>query len=154
MRQLWIAALALLSALIFLIVGSPSANAFGSEVLGCDAGTGWTANSCSSYYYLIDGQTVGVAFSPSNMSGSYTTSWTLTTDTGTSITQTCTSTYSNTPCIIANAGCTAGSLACHIMARSGGPDINAALRLTQSGRTRTVTAHATIYDTIDQCHTC
>lgn len=47
MRRLWAAALALVSALAFLVVGSPPASAFGSEVLGCSIDfTSWTANSC------------------------------------------------------------------------------------------------------------
>jgi hypothetical protein len=114
-RKLLTAVFALLAALAFFVVGSPSASAFGSEVLGCDAGLGWTASACHSSAALDDNHLVGIRFSPNNTSGSYTTSWTITTSTGATITQTCSSTYSNTPCILT--GCSAGSLSCQVTAR-------------------------------------
>jgi hypothetical protein len=146
MGKLVTAGLALLAALAFFVVGSPSANAFGSEVLGCSVdGFMWTANSCddapqAEYHTLHQ-----ISFTPHNLSGSYTTSWTVTSQAGTTITATCNSAYSNAPCI--SGGCTASALSCSVNVWTGVNDktFTAALRLTQSGQTRTVTATATIY---------
>jgi hypothetical protein len=74
MRKLLTAVSALVAALAFFVVGSPSANAFGSEVLGCDAGLGWTANSCSDLGSQPNGTVIIVDFSAANTSGTYTTS--------------------------------------------------------------------------------
>ncbi|MEO6501741.1 MAG: hypothetical protein ABIQ09_07495 [Jatrophihabitantaceae bacterium] len=144
MRKLWAAALALVSALAFLVIGSTPANAFGSEVLGCSINYPWTANSCHSNAALADGKPVYANFSAQNLSGTYATSWTITTGTGAAVTQSCTP-Y-NSLCI--ESGCTASSLACQIRWSVGYQDrtLTAVLRLTQSGQTRTVTAKATIYE--------
>src|SRR4051794_36580578 len=74
MRKLLTAVFALVAALAFFVVGSPSANAFGSEVLGCsvDSAT-WTANSCGGqgvYHHVSV-----IHYVPHNLSGSYTKSW-------------------------------------------------------------------------------
>jgi hypothetical protein len=148
MRKLWAAVLTVLSALIFLIVACPPAGAFGSEVLGCDAGLGWTANACHDTKSIPAGHLINVSYSPANTSGTYATSWAITGPAG-AITQTCQSTFANTPCIYPNSGCTAGSMSCLVTTRadrSGSQVITAALTLSQSGRTRTVTAQATIWD--------
>ncbi|HEX8095913.1 hypothetical protein [Jatrophihabitans sp.] len=84
----------MVSALAFFIVGSPPANAFGSEVLGCSVSFSWTAGSCTSYAGLSAGQTLYTNFEPHNLSGTYTTSWAVTGPAG-AITATC-STTSNT----------------------------------------------------------
>ncbi|MEO6501852.1 MAG: hypothetical protein ABIQ09_08060 [Jatrophihabitantaceae bacterium] len=156
MRKLWTAALAFVSALAFFIVGSPSANAFGSEVLGCSVSFGWTAGSCTSYAGLSAGQTLYVNFEPHNLSGAYTTSWDIT-GPGGAVTGSC-STGSYGTCIYS--GCTAGSLSCRLRTQVAGDPyaITAALRLTQSGKTRTVSAVANIkgglHDGGDPCPLC
>lgn len=152
MRKIWAAALALVSALAVLIVGNPPANAFGSEVLGCSLGYGWTANSCSSYAGLEYGHPVFANFSAQNLSGTYAMSWTITTGTGAVVTQSCTA-Y-NSLCI--QSGCTASSSACQIKWSVGSQDrtLTAALTLTQSGQTRTVTARATIIEGSGPCSLC
>ena len=141
MHKLWAAALALLSALAFLIVGSPPASAFGTEVLGCSIDSGaWYANSCEGGG---DGAAHTIYFSPHNLSGSYTTSWTVTKN-GNAMSN-CGS--SGSDCI--SAGCTSGALVCYINAFSGLHDktFAATLKLTQSGQTRTISASALIdYD--------
>ena len=133
MRKLCAAAVALLSAVAFLMVGSPPASAFGSEVLGCSTSTSsaWTANHCSSSAFKPIKTTVTVTFSPANMSGTYGTSWTLN--------------GGGIPVNISS-GCTAGSLSCTIRQEVGLDDyvITATLTLSQSGQTRTVAAQATI----------
>ncbi|MEO7260851.1 MAG: hypothetical protein ABI047_06295 [Jatrophihabitantaceae bacterium] len=154
MRKLWTAALAFVSALAFFIVGSPSANAFGGEVLGCSVSFGWTADSCTSYAGLSAGQTLYVNFEPQNLSGAYTSSWAIT-GPGGAVTGSC-STGSFT-CIFT--GCTAGSLSCQVRTKvSSGPyAITAALTLTQSGQTRTVSAVANIKGGLnggDPCRLC
>lgn len=155
MRKLRAAFLALVSALAFLVVGSPPANAFGSEVLGCSVSFGWTANACASYAGLSAGQTLFANFEPHNLSGTYATSWALTGPSG-AITGSCSGTNNN-PCIYT--GCTAGSLSCQVRTQVGSAryTITAALTLTQSGRTRTVTAVATIKEGLnggDPCRLC
>ncbi|HST47426.1 hypothetical protein [Jatrophihabitans sp.] len=144
MRKLLTAVSALVAALAFFVVGSPSANAFGSEVLGCDAGGAWSANSCESSalpaYHLVT-----VNFSPHNTSGTYSTSWYVHNANGVAITQSCYANYGNTPCF--NGSCPAGSMQCSIVVRVGPTNdkvFTAALTLTQSGQTRTITAAATI----------
>ena len=145
MRKLVTAAVTLVSALAFLVVGSPPASAFGSEVLGCSAGGLWAANSCQSDGALGFDALVSISFSAHNTSGTYTTSWTLTTQAGGTITASCASTYWNTPCLAS--GCTSSSLSCEAVQRVGDKDksTTAALTLTQSGRTRTITAVADIF---------
>lgn len=155
MRKLWTAALALVSALAFFVVGSPSANAFGGEVLGCSVSFSWTAGSCTSYAGLSAGQTLFVNYEPRDLSGAYTTSWAITGPSG-AVTASCTTnTYST--CVYS--GCTAGSLACQVRTKVGAEPyaITAALTLTQSGQTRTVSAVANIKGGLnggDPCRLC
>ncbi|HST49733.1 hypothetical protein [Jatrophihabitans sp.] len=151
MRKLWAAALALLSALFFLVVASPPASAFGSEVLGCSAGLGWTANTCSSAASRYVGDPLYVTFSPANTSGTYGTSWTVIDD-GVLVTTKCVS-INNVACI--SSGCTAGSMSCQVFDRVGaGYYITAYLTLTQSGQSRTVSAQAYIKPGLEGCRTC
>jgi hypothetical protein len=153
MRKLCTAALALVSALAFFVIGSPPANAFGGEVLGCSSGFGWTANSCHSSAALSSGTLLLVAFDTHNTSGTYTTSWTFTP----ALNGTCSSTFSNVPCVYPGGGCTAGSLSCQIATRVTTyiQTFTAALRLTQAGQTRTVTATATVKESPDGgCRLC
>ncbi|HST48728.1 hypothetical protein [Jatrophihabitans sp.] len=130
MRRFWTAALALLSALALLVVGSPAANAFGSEVLGCsfDGGT-WTANTCDGGG---DGAYHNITFAAHNLSGTYTTSWTVTFGT----------TVLSTNCN--------GATTCTIRVKGSsieGRDRTywANLKLTQAGQTRTISASALVY---------
>ena len=147
MRKLLTAVFALVAALASFVVGSPSANAFGSEVLGCYVeNPPWLANSCDSAGNEPAYGLTPIYFSPHNTSGTYTTSWYVHNANGVAVTQSCSSNYTNTPCI--DYGCSAGSMACNIAVRVGPTNdkvITAALTLTQSGRTRTITAAATIY---------
>jgi hypothetical protein len=159
MRKLLTAALALVSALAFFIVGSPPASAFGSEVLGCDAGGYWSANSCISSGTQANYTVMLVNYTPQNTSGTYSTSWAVNNKNGTAVTQSCTVTYGNTPCISSsNSGsCAAGSMWCQIAVRVGPTNdkaFTAALTLTQSGLTRTITATATIQAGTGPCGTC
>lgn len=144
MRKLLIAAFAHVLALAFLVVGSAPAHAFGSEVLGCwvdGSAGGWTANSCVGD---VNTPPPTIHFSPQNLSGSYSTSWTLIQNTH-PITANCSST-TTTNCIVS--GCTVSSTTCDVRAQSGGKATHtytASLRLTQSGRSRTIQAQATVY---------
>jgi hypothetical protein len=154
MRKLWSAVLTPVLALAFFVVGSPAANAFGSEVLGCSVNpvtatyNAWTANSCAGGgdpgYFVV-------RFSPHNLSGTYSTSWTVTGPSGAVITSTCGGTA--IPCIYN--GCTLSSLTCDIKDSSGfvNKTYTASLRLTQSGLTRTIQAQGTIY-LHDPCTRC
>lgn len=155
MRKLLTAAFALLAALAFFVVGSPSANAFGTEVLGCDAGGFWSANSCMTSGTQANYTVILVNFSAHNTSGTYTTSWAIHNANGVAVTQSCIVTYGNTPCI--SGSCPAGSLQCQIAVRVGPSNdkvFTAALTLTQSGRTRTISAAATIQAGSGPCNTC
>jgi hypothetical protein len=124
-------------ALAFFVLGTPAANAFGTEVLGCQFGSAsWTANTC--------GPGLGVVtFSPNNLSGAYTYGWSVTHD-GAPVTNICSST-TGAPCIYG--GCTATSSTCDI--RTAGSTFSqrtvvATLVLTQSGQSRTIQATATV----------
>ena len=157
MRKLWASALTPVLALAFHVIGSPAAhafgspaaNAFGNEVLGCSVNTAaWTANYCEGGgdpgYYVVH-------FSPRNLSGAYSTRWTVIGPAGTAITGNCsTTTY---PCI--SSGCTVSSLTCDIRDTSGyvNKTYTASLRLTQSGLTRTIKAQGLIggYDPCTRC---
>jgi hypothetical protein len=143
MRKLWTLALAPILALAFFLVGAPSANAFGSEVLGCDWGTGWVANDCG-------GGSGMVTFSAHNLSGSYSYSWTLTRDTGDTLTVSCSTGIS--PCVYS--GCTATSSSCTIYADGGRHNhvLTASLTLTQSGLSRTIQAQLTMYPDPTLCY--
>jgi hypothetical protein len=142
MRKLWAAVVTPLLALSFLVIGSPAANAFGSEVLGCAVDTAvWTANSCGG----SDGALSMIHYSPQNLSGAYSKSWTVTGPGSTAITGSCSTKAA--PCIYT--GCTSSSTTCDVQVRSGTVDRTfiASLRLTQSGLTRTIQAQAVIYAT-------
>jgi hypothetical protein len=158
MRKILVVAFAHVLALAFLVVGSVPARAFGSEVLGCtvsNSTTGWTANSCTGN---TDVPAPVVHFSPQNLSGSYSMSWTLTmgtttTTTTTAITANCSSTVT-TNCI--NGGCTATSTTCDVKAQGGRNNrtYTASLRLTQSGLSRTIQAQALLYGDTSCVPTC
>lgn len=142
-RKLLIAAFAHMLALAFLVVGSAPAHAFGSEVLGCwvDGSTeGWTANSC---YGDPPISTPTIHFSPHNLSGSYSMTWTVTGPGGLAITANCSSTTTYN-CI--SSGCTVSSTTCDLTVRKGkyARTYTASLRLTQSGLSRTIQAQALI----------
>jgi hypothetical protein len=146
MRKILVVAFAHVLALAFLVVGSVPARAFGSEVLGCtvsNSTTGWTANSCTGD---TDVPAPVIHFSPQNLSGSYSMSWTLTGGTTTTgaITANCSSTVT-TNCI--NGGCTATSTTCDVKGQGGRSNrtYTASLRLTQSGLSRTIQAQALLY---------
>ncbi|MEO7260382.1 MAG: hypothetical protein ABI047_03865 [Jatrophihabitantaceae bacterium] len=141
MRAFWAAVLTPVLTLAFFMLGSPAATAFGSEVLGCAVDTAaWTANSCGGGG---DGAISVVHYSPQNLSGTYSKSWTVTGPGGTAITGNCNTTA--IPCIYS--GCALSSTTCDIKVRSGPNDrtFTASLRLTQSGLTRTIQAQAVIY---------
>ncbi|HJQ00334.1 MAG TPA: hypothetical protein VJ851_01930 [Jatrophihabitans sp.] len=127
-------------------------------MLGCDAGGYWSANSCISTGTQATYTVMLVNFSPENTSGTYTTSWAVHNANGVAVTQSCTVTYGNTPCIPSpNSGsCAAGSMWCQIAVRVGPNDkaFTAALTLTQSGRTRTISATATIQAGTGACNKC
>jgi hypothetical protein len=125
MRRFWTLLLTPVLTLAFFVLGSPAANAFGSEVLGCDWGTGWVANNCGGGNGLV-------TFSAHNLSGTYSYSWTLTGYGATNI----------------SSGCTATSSTCTVNTGNGGLNdrtLTASLTLTQSGRSRTITAQATVW---------
>lgn len=148
MRKLWTLATATVMAIAFFIAGSPAANAWGTEVLGCNWGSGWIANYCGG------GGWEPVTFSPHNLSGTYSYNWTITVTAGSTtstVTNQCNAiTY---PCI--QSGCTATSSTCTINTAGGLHDttLTASLRLTQSGQSRTIQASATIYAD-PPCKTC
>lgn len=123
-------------ALAFFVVGTPAANAFGTEVLGCKYGSAsWTANSCSGAFDLV-------TFSPSNLSGSYSYGWTLTQN-GNTVTNICGSGAYGT-CI--SSGCTSTSSTCTVDIQGTlhyTTTVVASLVLTQSGQSRTIQASAT-----------
>jgi hypothetical protein len=136
MRRFWTLLLTPVLALAFFMVASPNANAFGAEVLGCSWGSGpWIANNCGGGDYTL-------TFSAHNLSGTYSYSWTLTGSSTTTITS----------------GCTATSSTCTVNADPLGRQdqtLTASLTLTQSGRSRTITAQATIWhDTAWDCLKC
>jgi hypothetical protein len=133
-------------ALAFFVLGTPAANAFGTEVLGCQFGSAssWTANSCSGSY--------GVTFSPSNLSGTYSYGWTITQN-GQPITNLCSSNMGGA-CI--DSGCTATSSTCTVYPQASLYSTTtavASLVLTQSGQSRTIEATATV-DRVRACINC
>jgi len=143
MRRLWAMILAPVLALACFIMGSPAANAFGSEVLGCAVQSApWTANSCSGGGGNLDN--LPIYYSVHTLSGSYSMQWTITDPSGSTITKACSSTVASF-CI--SSGCTASSATCNIVGKVGSSDrkFTALLRLTQSGRTRNIQAVATIW---------
>jgi hypothetical protein len=143
MRKLGTTALAVMVALILLVIGSPPASAFGSEVLGCAFDTAsWQANQCAG------GETIGsrsvIHYAAHNLSGTYSKQWTITNDAGNAVTATCSSTVTGN-CI--SSGCTTSSTTCDIMVIVGAElrRYTASLRLTQSGLTRTIQAVGVVY---------
>ena len=148
MRKLWAAVLSPVLALAFFVMGSPAANAFGSEVLGCGyPGSTWTATQCSG----VGGNLV--QFVPHYLSGTYSYQWTLTYSSGTPITATCSAT-SPVPCI--SSGCTSTSSSCTILTQDAlqTKTYVATLRLTQAGKSRTIQASAVVTPYPEPCRTC
>ncbi|HJQ01026.1 MAG TPA: hypothetical protein VJ851_05460 [Jatrophihabitans sp.] len=134
MRRFWTLLLTPVLAVAFFMVGSPAANAFGAEVLGCSWNSGpWIANNCGGSDGLL-------TFSAHNLSGTYSYSWTLT----------------GYPSLTIVSGCTATSSTCTVDTGDGAlrdHTLTASLTLTQSGQSRTITAKATVYANGD-CLTC
>jgi len=148
MRKLWTGALTALLTLAFFVVGTPAAQAFGGEVLGCGYyGSTWTANQCSG----IGGG--DEKFSAHYLSGTYSYQWTLTYSSGTPITSSC-SPLTTTPCI--QSGCTSTSSTCTILTQDAlqTKTYVATLRLTQSGQSRTIQASAVVTPYPEPCRTC
>jgi hypothetical protein len=145
MRRSWALLLTPVLAMFFFVFGSPSANAFGSEVLGCAFdNSAWSANSCSGGGDFGNGIYV-IHFTPHNMSGTYSTSWTVFNNTsGTFVTGSCGGT-SVTNCIWS--GCTASATTCDLGAGEGARDrtYTVTLTLTQSGQTRSIQASALVH---------
>jgi hypothetical protein len=135
MRKVWTLVLAAVFALGAFVLGTPAANAFGTEVLGCKYGSAsWTANSCSGAFDLA-------TFSPSNLSGAYSYSWTLTQH-GSPVINICGSGAYST-CI--SSGCTSTSSTCTVDIQGTlhyQTTVVASLVLTQSGQSRTIQASA------------
>ncbi len=146
MRRFLTLLLTPLLVLTFFLADSPAANAFGSEVLGCSWNGGpWVANGCGA----SDGS---LTFSPHNLSGTYSYSWTITYGAFT-VTNTCGNGLE--PCL---SGCTTTSSSCTILADNPWPaqskPVTASLQLTQSGQSRTITASATVYSYKPDCTRC
>lgn len=138
MRKVWTLVLTAVFALGAFVLGTPAANAFGTEVLGCTFSTSsaWTANSCSGSYG-------DPTFSPSNLSGDYTYSWSVT-QYGNPVTNACGSGTAGT-CIYS--GCTSTSSTCSVdIAGSLYSEVTVvtSLVLTQAGQSRTIQASATV----------
>ena len=135
MPKFWTLVLTPILALAFFLAGAPSANAFGSEALGCDWGSGWVANNCGGGDGIL-------TFSVHNLSGTYSYSWTVTTDLGQTVTGPCTG---QSLCI--DSGCTSTSSTCRLVATGNLHDrvLTAKLTLTQSGLSRTIQAQATMW---------
>jgi hypothetical protein len=141
MRRFLITALAAALAGFFLMFASPSANAFGSEVLGCGFAPNytWAANQCAgndgNYY---------VRFSPHYLSGTYSYQWSITDGYGAPITRFCTGLpATDQGCL--SSGCTTTSSTCTIVVEDQADTLvyTASLKLTQSGQSRTIQAAAT-----------
>ena len=146
MRRFCALTLAPVMALAFFFVGTPAANAFGAEVLGCAWWNDpWVANNCGSSVGLV-------TFSAHNLSGTYSYNWTFTLG-GNPITfAPCNGTQS--ACL--NSGCTATSSTCAINDDGAKRDstLVASLRLTQAGQSRTITATAIVEASSSDCRTC
>jgi hypothetical protein len=146
MRKLLTLLLTPVLALFFLVLGSPSANAFGSEVLGCGVDSAaWTANSCSGGGASSTGPHV-IHYAAHILSGSYAMKWTATNGFGQVVTASC---GGGTVINCIWGGCTASSTTCDIGAGQFLQDktFTATLQLTQSGQTRSISANAVIYGT-------
>jgi len=136
MQRFWTLLLTPVLALTVFLTGSPAANAFGGEVLGCAWNYGtWYANDCG-------GGNGTLGFSVHNLSGSYSYNWTVTYG-GYPFTRQCSSGIQ--PCILG--GCTVTSSSCLVFAGDPAPlhdrVVAATLRLTQSAQSRTLTASGT-----------
>jgi hypothetical protein len=144
MRKLFGLAFSCVLAVALLVLGSPAANAFGSEVLGCafvSDGLSWTANSCAGgggESHVIN----HIQYSPHNLSGTYSMHWTAGDSVGNPITATCSTGI--LPCI--ESGCTSTSTTCAIETNTPAQakTYTASLQLTQFGQTRTIRASATV----------
>ena len=151
MRKMWALALAPLLTFAFLMLGSAPANAFGSEVLGCNNDapyhTGWQADRCyvgGDYYWV--GDVARIDFVPHYLSGTYTYAWSVgnqSTSTFYPFTRSCTS-DTDYNCILT--GCTTTTSTCSVAAKVGATshDVSASLKLTQSGLSRTISATASV----------
>jgi hypothetical protein len=130
-RKAWSLALTPLAALAVSVALTTPARAFGAEVLGCDAGGGWTANTCSGQGLNAD-ITVGyidIDYAVHNLSGTYAYAWTKPTNA---------TIYS---------GCTATTSVCDIEVPDGFTTTHyytVSVKLTQSGQSRTLSATAAI----------
>jgi hypothetical protein len=143
MRRVWALSLAFSLALAFVVMGSGSADAFGSEVLACQVdGAPLTTGACDGGGGY-GGEQDFIGYTPLNTSGSYTYKWTIKNQSGGTITAACGTGI--IPCLWS--GCTATSNVCNVEAltRASMQTFTATLVLTQSGRSRTITAQATIY---------
>jgi hypothetical protein len=142
MRKLSALTVAFVLVLAFFVVGSPPANAFGSEVLGCAFDSSqWTDNACTASYQT--GHVSIVHFTLHNVSGNYDSrAWTLTQGFGVPLTSSCDGV--TFPCIYS--GCTSSFMTCDVQNRTGPNDryVVASLQLTQSGQSRTYVAQATL----------
>jgi hypothetical protein len=135
MRRFWTLLLTPVLAVAFFMVASPTANAFGSEVLGCAwPNSGWVANDCGGGYGIV-------TYSAHNLAGTYSYNWTLTNNLGNTISNACNGV--TWPCIYS--GCTTTSSSCELDTSYGFHDhvYTAILKLTQSGQSRSITAQAT-----------
>jgi hypothetical protein len=151
-RKLWMALCTSVLTVACFLIGSPAAQALGSEVLGCSFDSGaWYANTCEG------GGVIGVNnalhFSPHNMSGTYSMTWTVTNSSGSAVPN-CSSTQTIN-CI--SSGCTVTSTTCNLVVHSfkaSDTFYTASLKLVQSGLTRTITATAIVNQTAGGCTTC
>jgi hypothetical protein len=141
MRKLFGSAFTCVLAVALLVVGSPAANAFGSEVLGCAFDSGaWTAGSCEGGG--DQGVIYNVQFSAHNLSGTYSMKWTVTNQGGNLLPQCTTGSWN---CI--ESGCTSTSTTCTVATKAQPLypfTFTASLKLTQSGQTRTIAAGARV----------
>jgi len=139
MRKLFGLVVGCVLAVALLVVGSPAANAFGSEVLGCAFDSGaWTANSCSGGG--DQGVVYQIHFSASNLSGTYSRHWT--------VYQYQAGMPQFPGVVITPTSCTSTSTTCTVSLKSNAlqsKTISADLQSTQSGQTRDIWAYATVY---------
>ncbi|HJQ03074.1 MAG TPA: hypothetical protein VJ851_15875 [Jatrophihabitans sp.] len=146
MRKSWALLLTPVLVMFFLILGNPSANAFGAEMLGCSVDSAaWTAKACSGGGSDSSGPHV-IHYAAQNLSGSYSMNWTPHNGFGQVITASC---GSGTVINCIWSGCTASSTTCDIGAGQFLQDKSfvATVELTQSGQTRSISANAVIYGT-------
>jgi hypothetical protein len=144
MRKVWALALTPLLALAMSTAASAPANAFGSETLHCfiapghlAGGNGYcdTITQASSWYVYLEAQ---------NLTGSYSFAWTVTNEsTGSQITNVCPTTGITRDCLYPGT-CTATSSKCQVGVTGTSFDKyqRTTLVLTQSGRSRTLTAES------------